>query len=123
LLGTPWMPAIKNGILFIEDVNEHPYRVERMLLQLSQAGILDRQRAIVLGDFSGYKLTDYDNGYDFTQMLSYMRERLSIPILQGLPFGHMKDKVTLPVGAHCVLDSSEDSLSLMMSTQSVISAK
>ncbi|MFM2108414.1 MAG: muramoyltetrapeptide carboxypeptidase [Pseudomonadota bacterium] len=123
LLGTPWMPAIKNGILFIEDVNEHPYRVERMLLQLAQAGILDRQRAIVLGDFSGYKLTDYDNGYDFTQMLSYMRERLSLPILQGLPFGHMKDKVTLPVGAHCVLDSSEDSLSLTMSTQSVISAK
>ncbi|MEY2825124.1 MAG: muramoyltetrapeptide carboxypeptidase [Pseudomonadota bacterium] len=123
LLGTPWMPTIKNGILFIEDVNEHPYRVERMLLQLAQAGVLDRQRAIVLGDFSGYKLTDYDNGYDFTQMLSYMRERLSIPILQGLPFGHMKDKVTLPVGAHCVLDSSEDSLSLTMSTQSVISAK
>ncbi|MEY3980933.1 MAG: muramoyltetrapeptide carboxypeptidase [Pseudomonadota bacterium] len=123
LLGTPWMPTIKNGILFIEDVNEHPYRVERMLLQLAQAGILDRQRAIVLGDFSGYKLTDYDNGYDFTQMLSYMRERLSIPILQGLPFGHMKDKVTLPVGAHCVLDSSEDSLSLTMSTQSVMSAK
>ena len=123
LLGTPWMPTIKNGILFIEDVNEHPYRVERMLLQLAQAGILDRQRAIVLGDFSGYKLTDYDNGYDFTQMLSYMRERLSIPILQGLPFGHMKDKVTLPVGAHCVLDSSEDSLSLTMSTQSVISVK
>ena len=123
LLGTPWMPTIKNGILFIEDVNEHPYRVERMLLQLAQAGILDRQRAIVLGDFSGYKLTDYDNGYDFTQMLSYMRERLSLPILQGLPFGHMKDKVTLPVGAHCVLDSSEDSVSLTMSTQSVISAK
>lgn len=123
LLGTPWMPAIKNGILFIEDVNEHPYRVERMLLQLAQAGVLDRQRAIVLGDFSGYKLTDYDNGYDFAQMLSYMRERLSIPILQGLPFGHMKDKVTLPVGAHCVLDSSEDSLSLTMSTQSVMSAK
>ena len=123
LLGTPWMPAITNGILFIEDVNEHPYRVERMLLQLAQAGVLDRQRAIVLGDFSGYKLTDYDNGYDFTHLLSYMRERLSIPILQGLPFGHMKDKVTLPVGAHCVLDSSEDSLSLMMSTQSVISAK
>jgi muramoyltetrapeptide carboxypeptidase len=123
LLGTPWMPTIKNGILFIEDVNEHPYRVERMLLQLAQAGVLDRQRAIVLGDFSGYMLTDYDNGYDFTQMLSYMRERLSIPILQGLPFGHMKDKVTLPVGAHCVLDSSEDSLSLTMSTQSVIPAK
>jgi muramoyltetrapeptide carboxypeptidase len=123
LLGTPWMPAITNGILFIEDVNEHPYRVERMLLQLAQAGVLDRQRAIVLGDFSGYKLTDYDNGYDFTQMLSYMRERLSLPILQGLPFGHMKDKVTLPVGAHCVLDSSEDSLSLTMSTQSVISVK
>jgi muramoyltetrapeptide carboxypeptidase len=116
MLGTPWMPAVKNGILFIEDVNEHPYRVERMLLQLSQAGVLDRQLAIVLGNFSGYKLSDYDNGYDFTQMLRYIRERLSIPILQGLPFGHMKDKVTLPVGAHCVLDSSEDSFMLTVHT-------
>jgi muramoyltetrapeptide carboxypeptidase len=76
--------------------------------------VLRQQRAIVLGDFSGYKLSDYDNGYDFKQMLSYLRALLELPILQGLPFGHMKDKLTLPVGAHCVLDSSGDGFSMTM---------
>ncbi len=114
LIGTPWMPTVQGGILFIEDVNEHPYRVERMLLQLSHAGVLQQQRALVFGDFSGYKLTDYDNGYDFNQMLSYLRSRFELPILQGLPFGHMKDKLTLPVGARCVLDSSYDGFTITM---------
>ena len=45
LLGTPHWPRIKGGILFLEDVNEHPYRVERCLLQLHQAGVLDAQKA------------------------------------------------------------------------------
>lgn len=53
LIGTPWMPTIDKGILVLEDVNEHPFRVERMLLQLEYAGILNRQSAIVLGSFSG----------------------------------------------------------------------
>jgi muramoyltetrapeptide carboxypeptidase len=113
LLGTPWMPRVNDGILFIEDVNEHPYRVERMLLQLAQAGILSQQRAVVLGDFSGYKLTDYDNGYDFDTMLGYLRERFDVPLLQGLPFGHMKDKLTLPVGARCAIDANADGFRLV----------
>ena len=53
LVGTPWMPQVDSGILFIEDVNEPPYRIERMLLQLLQAGVLDRQRLVLCGDFSG----------------------------------------------------------------------
>ncbi|HYR25906.1 MAG TPA: LD-carboxypeptidase, partial [Aquabacterium sp.] len=52
LLGTPHFPKIKNGILFLEDVNEHPYRIERALLQLHQAGVLDQQKAVVLGAFT-----------------------------------------------------------------------
>jgi muramoyltetrapeptide carboxypeptidase len=123
LIGTPWMPTVQDGILFIEDVNEHPYRVERMLLQLAHAGVLRQQRAIVLGDFSGYKLTDYDNGYDFNQMLSYLRTHFDIPILQGLPFGHMKDKLTLPVGARCVLDSSDNGFTMTMQSYPSQSAK
>jgi muramoyltetrapeptide carboxypeptidase len=123
LIGTPWMPTVQDGILFIEDVNEHPYRVERMLLQLAHAGVLRQQRAIVLGDFSGYRLTEYDNGYDFNQMLSYLRVRFDIPILQGLPFGHMKDKLTLPVGARCVLDSSDNGFTMAMQSYPSQSAK
>jgi muramoyltetrapeptide carboxypeptidase len=106
LIGTPWMPKIEGGILFVEDVNEHPYRVERMLLQLLHAGILDKQKALLLGDFSSFKLSDYDNGYDHNAMLAFLRSRTSVPILTGLPFGHLPEKTTLPVGgqAHLTCD-------------------
>lgn len=122
LAGTPWMPQVDGGILFVEDINEHPYRVERMLLQLAHAGVLAKQQALVLGDFSGYKLADYDNGYDFAAMLDYLRGKLGLPVLQGLPFGHMRDKVTLAVGAQCMLESGEGGLSLRMSGYSGLSA-
>ena len=56
LIGTPYMPPVEGGILFIEDVNEHPFRVERMIYQLHQSGILARQQALVLGEFTGGKL-------------------------------------------------------------------
>lgn len=114
LMGTPYWPQIDGGILFIEDINEHPYRVERMLLQLLHAGVLARQKAVVLGDFSGYRLTDYDNGYDFVAMLAFMRSQLAVPILTSLPFGHIRDKVTLAVGADASLVSSIDRFELMM---------
>src|SRR3546814_554847 len=61
LVGTPYMPKIKGGILFLEDVAEHPFRIERMLTQLWHAGILTRQKAIVLGRFTDYRLGKNDN--------------------------------------------------------------
>lgn len=99
LLGTPYLPAIDGGILFLEDVNEHPYRIERMLLQLQQAGVLGRQKALLLGDFSAYKLTPADNGYDFPVMVAYLRAHLPLPVLTGLPFGHGATRATIPFGA------------------------
>lgn len=115
LVGSPWLPQIDGGILFVEDVNEHPYRVERMLLQLLHAGVLQKQKALILGDFSGYKLTDYDNGYDFEQMLLWLRQQVPIPILSGLPIGHGRDKVTLPVGAPAHLYALNGHFSLTVS--------
>ena len=103
LLGTPYFPQVEGGILFLEDVNEHPYRVERMLLQLLHAGVIERQQAIVLGDFSGYKLGPMENGYDFDAMLAYLRQRLPVPVLTGLEFGHIRRRVTLPFGGHAQL--------------------
>lgn len=114
LLGTPYFPQVEGGILFIEDINEHPYRIERMLLQLHHAGVLARQRALVLGDFSGYRLTDYDNGYHFDAMLEYLRRQLPLPLITGLPFGHIRDKVTLPVGCAAQLVANGTSVRLEM---------
>ncbi len=112
MLGTPYMPKINKGILFFEDVSEHPYRIERMLLQVKQAGILDMQRAIVLGQFTDYKLGGSDNGYNFDEMVAYMRKQTKVPILNGLPFGHISDKITLPYGGKIKLKSITGGYSL-----------
>jgi len=114
LVGTPYLPAIEGGILFLEDIAEHPYRVERMLLQLLHAGILDQQKAVLLGDFSAYRLTDYDNGYDFESMVAFIRSRLKVPVLTGLPFGHILGKATLAVGANAHLQARGGSWELAM---------
>jgi len=99
LLGTRHWPEVKGGVLFLEDVNEHPYRVERSLLQLHQAGVLARQKAIVLGAFSGWKPTPLDRGYNMKTVVAHMRTLLpKTPVLTGLPFGHVPTKVTLPMG-------------------------
>lgn len=116
LIGTPYFPNIQDGILFLEDVNEHPYRVERMLLQLHQAGILNQQKAIILGDFSSYTLTEYDNGYDMNAMLQWISTEVRKPMITGLPFGHIPDKVTLPVGAKCRLFSDPNHIHLDLSS-------
>lgn len=112
--GTEYFPPIDGGILFLEDIAEHPYRIERMLLQLMHAGVLQRQQAIVLGDFSGYRLSPADNGYDFEQMLAYLRRTLPCPVLTGLEFGHVPRRVTIPFGAqgHLVSDASGWTLTL-----------
>ncbi|WP_439891241.1 muramoyltetrapeptide carboxypeptidase [Ralstonia sp. 25C] len=115
LVGTPYLPKVRDGILFVEDINEHPYRVERMLLQLQQAGVLEAQQALVLGDFSGYRTTPYDAGYDFDTMHDYLAERLSIPVLTGLPFGHCPTKATLPIGAQAELEVDAAGFTLHLS--------
>ncbi|WP_251865403.1 LD-carboxypeptidase [Achromobacter sp. Marseille-Q4962] len=115
LLGTPYMPKVRGGILFLEDVAEHPYRVERMLIQLWQAGVLQRQKAILLGRFSDYRLAPHDQGYDLPAVVDWLRKTVKVPIVTGLPYGHVPTKATLPVGqkvglatepgmAHLVID-------------------
>lgn len=103
LLGTPHWPRIKAGILFLEDVNDHPYRVERNLLQLHQAGVLDAQRAVVLGHFSHWKPSPLDRGYTLKTAVAYLRGVTRTPILTGLPMGHVSTIVTMPVGARVTL--------------------
>jgi muramoyltetrapeptide carboxypeptidase len=99
LLGTPYFPQVKGGILFVEDVNEHPFRVERMLTQLLHAGVIDRQKAVLFGYFNGYRLYDNDRGFDMPAVLRWLRSRTRTPIVTGLPFGHGSPKLMLPHGA------------------------
>lgn len=99
LLGTPYFPEIKGGILFLEDVAEHPYRIERMLTQLLHAGVLGRQKAIVFGQFTEFKLTSHDKGFTLKTVIERLRSQVKCPVLTNLPYGHVATKVLLPVGA------------------------
>ena len=104
LIGTPYLPQIKGGILFIEDVGEHPYRVERMLTHLLHAGVLRQQKAIIFGQFSSYKLVPgYDSGFGMAGVASRLQSQVKAKVVMGLPFGHVATKVLLPVGAKVTL--------------------
>ena len=103
LIGTPWLPAIRDGILVVEDINEHPFRVERMLLQLLHSGVLAAQKAVIFGSFTGSAPNDYDAGYDLPQVFDYLRQQLPLPLISGLEFGHEQRTVTLPLGARARL--------------------
>ncbi len=99
LLGTPYFPSIDKGVLFLEDVGEHPYRIERMLEQLRHAGVLGRQKAILMGQFTGYRKLPNDRGFSLQTVVDRLRSQIKVPVLTGLPFGHVPTKVLLPVGA------------------------
>ena len=118
LLGTPYFPQIKNGVLFLEDVGEHPYRIERMLTQLLHAGVLADQKAIVLGQFSNYKLTPHDKGFKLQSVVDWLRTQIKAPVLTDLPFGHVPTKLCLPVGQKIdLLVEDRDALLLWTHTE------
>ncbi|HET6264922.1 MAG TPA: LD-carboxypeptidase [Usitatibacter sp.] len=116
LAGTPYFPAIDGGILYVEDVNEEPYAVERLFMQLHHAGVLARQRAIVMGDFTYCKPTNPDRyPYSMEEVVETLRQMVPVPVVTDLPFGHVPRKVTLPFGAPGTLALREGGYSLRFS--------
>lgn len=99
LLGTPYFPRIDGGILFVEDVGEPPFRIERLLYQLHLSGVLGRQRALLLGRFSDCRPGPRDNGYTLEAAFDQLRAVAGIPVIDGLPHGHGCGQLTLPFGA------------------------
>lgn len=103
LLGTPYFPSVRGGILFLEDVNEPAYRIERLMLQLWHAGVLARQKAVLLGDFSRVPELSTDNGYGLEAAWHAVAARCPVPLIGGLPLGHGPRRATLAVGARATL--------------------
>ena len=116
LAATPYFPAIEDGILYVEEIGEEPYAIERLFLQLHHSGALGRQRALVLGDFSDCKPTNpVRYPYSMDEVIETLRQFLPFPVLTGLPFGHIARKVTLPFGAPGTLSIHEGAYSLRFS--------
>ncbi len=121
LVGTPFLPDIDGGILFIEDINEQPFRTERMLYQLQLAGILQKQQAIVMGIFSESSALEYNNGFTLDSVAEQISRVSGVPVIRGLQFGHVENMLTLPVGAHARLVSGAEGFALTMSGYPMLS--
>jgi muramoyltetrapeptide carboxypeptidase len=105
LIGTPHLPEVKGRILLLEDVNERPYRLDRMLWQCEQVGVFRRLRALLLGEFPGC----FKDGEEKKTFYRRWRERLSglgIPVLFDLPFGHAERSQVLPLGVNAEIDTA-----------------
>ncbi|HET9580288.1 MAG TPA: LD-carboxypeptidase [Usitatibacter sp.] len=116
LVGTPYFPQIEEGILYVEEISEEPYAVERLFMQLYHCGALARQRALVLGDFADCRPTNpVRYPYAMDEVIETLRRLLPFPVLTGFPFGHVARKATLPFGAPGTLSLHKDKYSLRFS--------
>ncbi len=103
LAGSEYLPRIDDGIVFLEDVGEQAYRIERMLYDLYLAGVFKNQQAIVFGALSGTGEDSYDKRYDVATVIRQLHELTGLPIYSGMPFGHIGKKYSFPLGATCQL--------------------
>ena len=116
LNGTPFgMKDLKDKILFLEDVGEAPYRVDRMLTQMRQTYDLRSLSGIALGVFTR---TENDLDSPSQSMIDVLRERLGglgIPVIYGLSFGHIRDQFTLPMGINAEIDTANSTVTFLES--------
>ncbi len=116
-LATPFQPSFAGKILFLEDVGEAPYRFDRMLTHLLNAGLLAQVAGIAIGINKNCKDPNVGKRREFRQTVDdVIKERLlplKIPVVTGLPFGHLRHNATLPVGARASLDGNKGDLQII----------
>ena len=112
LAGSAYLPNPKGGIVFLEEVGEQPYQVERMLYSLYLSGAFKNQQAIMLGAFSGAGEDSYDARYNLAAVIDHLSKVTGLPIYTGLPFGHVARKQSFPLGAMCRLTTTDSGITL-----------
>ncbi|MCB0281975.1 MAG: LD-carboxypeptidase [Calditrichaeota bacterium] len=109
LLGTPYFPDFTDSILFIEDVGEEVYKIDRYLAQLQQAGIFNKIKGLIIGQF-----IDCPEGrspsFSISDILHHYFDGLNVPVINNFPYGHGMRKISMPIGAKTTIDSSSNKL-------------
>ena len=112
-IGTPYFPDLAGAILFLEDVGEDLYRVDRMLAQLRLIGALRRLAGVAVGRFTDLRRSDGDGALGFYEVLATYFAPLGIPVAYGFPIGHIDAQWTLPLGVRARLDATKGELELL----------
>jgi muramoyltetrapeptide carboxypeptidase len=122
-IGTPWQPPFRGRILFLEDVGEQPYRFDRMLTHLLNCGLLQQVAGVAIGVNQSCTDPKANCAGEYRQTLEdVFKERLlplKVPVVMGLPFGHISLNATLPVGTRALLDGDRGE---MLVTESAVSS-
>ena len=114
LMGTGWLPDFSGAVLFLEDVNEAEYRIDRMFQQLKLAGILDQLAGVVFGQCTRCATRDSDYaGFTLDQIADHYLGSLGIPAITGFDFGHVGGQLSLPSGARVEFDADARTLRLL----------
>lgn len=113
LVGTPYFPSFRRKIVFIEDVGEQPYRIDRMLTQLLQASDLKQAAGIALGVFFDCQPKPGSPSLSLPDVLRDRLGKLGIPVIYGIPFGHVPHQATFPYGVEAALDADAGMLTLL----------
>lgn len=121
LLGSPYLPPLEDKILFVEEVGEAPYRIDAMFAQLHLAGVLKSIRGLVLGRFTDAKPPDGQPSLEVEDVLNHYARLCVGPVASGLPYGHVREKIPMPIGVAGTL-SVDQGESRLKATQQVTSA-
>ncbi len=114
LVGTPWLPDFSGAILFLEDTDEAPYRIDRMLTQIGQAGILRRVAGVVFGQCTNCKPSDGSTSlFTLDEVLAQHLTPLGVPVYTGAMFGHIDNQFSLPVGCRAEIDADAGTIRLL----------
>ncbi len=113
MIGTPYAAQVKGNLLFLEEVSESPYRIDRMLTQLRQAGLLDAAAGVMLGVFRKCEATDGEPSLTLAQVLEDNLAGSRVPAAYGFSFGHIAEQITLPEGIRARMDTGERTITLL----------
>lgn len=113
LMGTPYELDMKNKLVFLEDIGEKPYRLDRMFTQLLLAGKLQEAAGIALGVFTDCEAPLNSDSWTLREMITDRLKGLNIPVIYGLPFGHISNHFTIPLGIEATLNTEDKTLTLL----------
>ena len=113
IVGSEYLPSWEKVIFFFEEVEEEIYRIDRMLMELKLAGLLDRATGVIVGQCKGCNPSDEKHQFTLQEVLVHYLRPLGVPVWSGAAFGHIKNKFTLPVGLPVEIDATKGSIRLL----------